>query len=105
MQGVNNHYRYLYRNLHPAAISVQEHTVQLRSDSAHRIQERFVKGDINALSCSTTFELGVDVGTLQAVLMRNVPPTTANYLQRAGRAAAGTRLPLSLPLHNVAPMI
>lgn len=84
--GQNNHYRYLYNNLYPAALSVQEHTAQWKAEEAREIQDAFIKGIINMLSCSTTFELGVDVGTLQAVLMRNVPPTTANYLQRAGRA-------------------
>jgi hypothetical protein len=87
---VANHYRHLYRHLNPIPLSAEEHTAQLTNVAASEIQERFVRGEVNALSCSTTFELGVDVGELQGVLMRNVPPTTANYVQRAGRAGRRT---------------
>ncbi len=86
LQNEENHYRYLYYHLQPAALNVQEHTAQWKSEEAQKIQSDFIDGKINVLTCSTTFELGVDVGSLQAVLMRNMPPTTANYLQRAGRA-------------------
>ena len=67
-------------------MSAKEHTAQWVATKAAEIQEDFVAGKVNVLSCSTTFELGVDVGDLQSVVMRNMPPTTANYVQRAGRA-------------------
>lgn len=86
----DHHYRRLYRAMRPVALSAEEHTAQWTPAEAANIQARFTNGDVNVLSCSTTFELGVDVGELQAVLMRNVPPTTANYVQRAGRAGRRT---------------
>lgn len=86
LDGVENHYRDLYQTFLSTAIAVEEHTAQWTATQARKIQNDFIRGEVNVLSCSTTFELGVDVGELQAVLMRNVPPSTANYVQRAGRA-------------------
>lgn len=82
----SNHYRYTYRTLLPLPLSAKEHTAQWTSTQAASIQNEFISGAVNVLSCSTTFELGVDVGDLQSVVLRNMPPRTANYVQRAGRA-------------------
>lgn len=71
-------------------IAIKEHTAQLSKETAQEYQQKFINGDINILSCSTTFEMGVDVGDLQTVFMKNVPPRPSNYIQRAGRA--GRRL-------------
>lgn len=71
---------------HGAEMRCEEHTAQLESDLGREVQEAFQSGQVNLLSCSTTFEMGIDIGSLQAVVMRNVPPSTANYIQRAGRA-------------------
>ena len=71
-------------------IRVEEHTAQLDPDKGRDYQNLFKDGHINALSCSTTFEMGIDLGDLQAVTMNNVPPTVANYRQRAGRAGRRT---------------
>jgi ATP-dependent helicase YprA (DUF1998 family) len=88
--GTDDHYARLYRSIVPLAMAVQEHTAQWTASEASRIQDDFARGTVNVLSCSTTFELGVDVGEVEAVLLRNVPPRPANYVQRAGRAGRRT---------------
>ncbi|CAV18548.1 DEAD/DEAH box helicase [Vibrio atlanticus] len=63
-----------------------EHSAQQSSDRLNEYEDLFKKGKINVLNCSTTMEMGVDIGGISAVVMNNVPPHPANYLQRAGRA-------------------
>ncbi len=87
-----NHYRLIF-DRSPIGMRAEEHTAQLQPELGRTYQEQFTSGDINILSCSTTFELGVDVGELQTIVLNNVPPTVANYRQRSGRAgrrAGGT---------------
>ncbi|MEZ5126635.1 MAG: DEAD/DEAH box helicase [Thermoleophilia bacterium] len=72
----------------------EEHTAMVPVEERERLENLF-KGDsdaVNALVCTPTLELGVDIGQLDAVLMRNVPPLPANYWQRAGRAGRRHRM-------------
>ena len=82
----NNYYRQQYKNKKIEGIVIKEHTAQLDRKTAKEYQNDFKDKKINILSCSTTFEMGIDIGGLETVFMRNVPPTPANYVQRAGRA-------------------
>lgn len=81
-----NHYRAIYQLSLPSALRVEEHTAQLSSEKARQFQREFKEGKMGVLSCSTTFELGVDLGNLDTVFLRNVPPEPFNYAQRVGRA-------------------
>jgi ATP-dependent helicase YprA (DUF1998 family) len=81
-----NHYRFLYEEDLPGSLRVEEHTAQLDHEKAREFQREFKSGRIHVLSCSTTFELGVDLGDLDTIFLRNVPPEAFNYAQRVGRA-------------------
>ena len=84
----DNHYRHLYAEVSPILVEALEHTAQITTQEGAERQHSFSNDQdaLNVLSCSTTFELGVDVGQLHSVFLRNVPPGVANYVQRAGRA-------------------
>lgn len=84
-----NYYRQQYMTKKIEPMIIKEHTAQIDRKTAKQYQRDFKNKKINILSCSTTFEMGIDIGDLETVFMRNVPPTPANYVQRAGRAGRG----------------
>ncbi|MBD2358149.1 DEAD/DEAH box helicase [Tolypothrix sp. FACHB-123] len=75
-----------------------EHTAQIPNDVRVELETNFkAKADvskINLLACSPTLEMGIDVGGLDAVILRNIPPRPDNYAQRGGRAGRRTRIGL-----------
>ncbi|HEX2914075.1 MAG TPA: helicase-related protein, partial [Chloroflexia bacterium] len=64
----------------------REHTGQVEQAKREDREKRFREGQLSALFCSPTMELGIDISDLNVVHLRNVPPTPANYAQRSGRA-------------------
>ncbi len=71
-----------------------EHTAQVPAKTREKVEEDFKNpdGNTNCLVATPTLELGVDIGDLDIILMRNVPPLSSNYWQRAGRAGRRYRM-------------
>ncbi|MFE3163865.1 protein kinase [Streptomyces sp. NPDC059224] len=85
---INTFFLKLYRETADAlsGLYAREHTAQVSPEDREAREEAFRKAELKLLYCSPTMELGVDISELNAVMMRNVPPTPANYAQRSGRA-------------------
>ena len=80
----------IYR--YPRLFIQAEHTAQVDKNVARTLQEDFRRHAINILACSTTMEMGVDLGSLEVVMLSSVPPQPANYKQRAGRSGRNNRI-------------
>lgn len=89
----------------PMALIAAEHTAQLNAPQSEDIFSKAEENEllfqdvrlvwglrglrataIDVLSSTTTMEVGIDLGSLSGVALRNMPPARANYQQRAGRA-------------------
>ena len=91
----------------PIALIAAEHTAQLNAAQADDVFSRAEEYEllfqdvdptrpgqrrdqpataIDVLSSTTTMEVGIDIGALSGVALRNMPPARSNYQQRAGRA-------------------
>lgn len=83
-----------YTRLSFVPMRAHEHSGQVPKDEREKVEQEFKKEDgrFNTIVATPTLELGVDIGKLEMVMMRNVPPTPANYAQRAGRAGRRHRI-------------
>lgn len=69
-----------------------EHTAQVDKEVSRSLQSEFKDHAINILACSTTMEMGVDLGNLEVVMLSSVPPQPSNYKQRAGRSGRNNKV-------------
>ena len=79
-------------HLQPNLFVQAEHTAQVDKDVARELQSSFKSHSINILACSTTMEMGVDLGNLEVVMLSSVPPQPSNYKQRAGRSGRNNKV-------------
>lgn len=84
----NRYFQNIYKSIsgYTDILLAKDHTGQVPKEERERREQEFRAGEFPNLYCSPTMELGIDISDLSIVGMRNVPPTPANYTQRAGRA-------------------
>ncbi len=79
-------------------LNAGEHTAQVPNEERTLLEDKFksplTESKVNVLACSPTLEMGIDVGGLDAVALRNIPPRPDNYAQRGGRAGRRKRVGL-----------
>ncbi|MEL7053060.1 MAG: Zn-binding domain-containing protein, partial [Cyanobacteria bacterium J06588_5] len=84
------YYREIYRHGEVQRIVAAEHTGLLSRTNRENLEKRFIESDRrcdpNLISATSTLEMGINIGDLSTVLLSSVPPGTANFQQRIGRA-------------------
>ena len=101
------YYGRIYRSGRIHRIFSQEHTGLLTREHREQLEDDFKDGTKpgapNLFVCTPTLEMGIDIGDLSAAMLCSVPPTTANYLQRVGRAGRKTGNAFCMTLANSRP--
>ncbi|HHV96805.1 MAG TPA: DEAD/DEAH box helicase [Clostridiaceae bacterium] len=105
-----DYYGKLYSKGDPVRINAQEHTGLLERNDREELERMFKRRenekkpwDVNLLSCTPTLEMGIDIGDLSTVVLCNIPPAQAQFLQRAGRAGRKDGNSLTLAVANARP--
>jgi DEAD/DEAH box helicase domain-containing protein len=88
-------------------VFAQEHTGLLTTEEREELERRFNSAlhadDPNVITATSTLEMGIDIGDLSTTMLCSVPPTTASYLQRIGRAGRTTGTALIVSVVNQRP--
>ena len=107
----NPRQKYYQDRYHKGALRrvvAQEHTGLLETEERESLESRFKNkaahaDDPNILTCTSTLEMGIDIGDLSSTMLCSIPPSTASYLQRIGRAGRATGTALIVSVVNQRP--
>jgi ATP-dependent Lhr-like helicase len=77
---------WLRENVPDLAGVIECHHASLERDVRREVEDRLKRGELRAVVCSTSLELGIDIGSVELVVMMATPKGVSRALQRAGRA-------------------
>lgn len=108
-QGLD-YYGKLYSTGDRVRVMAKEHTGLLTRNTREELENTFKKDYIdqkpwetNLISCTPTLEMGIDIGALSTIVLANMPPGQAQYLQRMGRAGRKDGNALTITVANARP--
>ena len=82
---------WLRENFPDLADVIECHHASLERDVRREVEDRLKRGELRAVVCSTSLELGIDIGSVDLVVMMSTPKGVSKALQRAGRAGHNIR--------------
>ena len=101
------YYQDRYRKGALRRVVASEHTGLLATEEREKLERSFARSehtdDPNVLTCTSTLEMGIDIGDLSSTMLCSIPPSTASYLQRIGRAGRATGTALIVSVVNQRP--